>query len=190
LSPRRPLPRVKIWRTRVTTRPICTRRSIAATSGATKSRLASSGTAPIYRRWKGWSPCCTGEGPLAFRNTGIPLYHKTARENQSSAWPSQASTRIRRAFRLIVPPRRGSLRGRDEYPYYLKCNVCPHQTRFYAGASEVSTPNWIFTERFVLGEKKMGWHLFLTFVSGVDDARGRVFIEVIRLRQGYGATGD
>ena len=47
------------WRNRATTRPICTRRSIAATNGATRFRSASSGAAPTCRHWKSWSPCCT-----------------------------------------------------------------------------------------------------------------------------------
>jgi hypothetical protein len=52
--------------------PLPLRRSTAATNGATKSRSASSGVAPILPTLEELEPVLhTGEGPLAFRDTGI-----------------------------------------------------------------------------------------------------------------------
>ena len=60
LSPRRCVPAPKnSGETRPRTQLIYTRRSTAATNGATRFQLACSGAAPIYRRWKNWSQCCT-----------------------------------------------------------------------------------------------------------------------------------
>ena len=40
------------------------------------------GAAPTCRRWKTWSPSCTGEGPLAFRKIGIPADEAKALVNE------------------------------------------------------------------------------------------------------------